>query len=135
MKRTWIGKYYDNNGVSQEDEFPFKIEVLIDSDLSFTGNAWEEEFYSLSQSMIDVRGFINEGHINFIKKYPFRYEVDENDKPFVDKSEAGHEVQYDGYWNNDLKKWEGEWEVSLGIINEKQDSYTEEVIFGKFEMK
>lgn len=135
MKRTWIGKYYDNNGVNQEDEFPFKIEVLIDSDLSFTGNAWEEEFYSLSQSMIDVRGFINEGHINFIKKYPFRYEVDENDKPFVDKSEAGHEVQYDGYWNNDLKKWEGEWEVSLGIINEKQDSYTEEVIFGKFEMK
>lgn len=135
MKRTWIGKYYDNNGVNQEDEFPFKIEVLIDSDLSFTGNAWEEEFYSLSQSMIDVRGFINEGHINFIKKYPFRYEVDENDKPFIDKSEAGHEVQYDGYWNNELKKWEGEWEVSLGIINEKQDSYTEEVIFGKFEMK
>jgi len=135
MKRTWIGKYYDLDEKNQEIESSFRINVEINDDLSFTGSAWEEEFYSLSKSMVDVTGFINEGHINFVKKYPFKYEMDKNAKVFVDKYEPGNEVQYDGYWDNESEKWERQWEIFIGITEEGIDSYTEEVTFGNFEMK
>lgn len=136
MQRTYSGKYFEIDIHGNEIPFPFKMDVILDKRLNFTGTVWAEEFSGLSGKQLSVRGFINDEHISFVKKYPFVYEYDEEGKPFIDESRNGHEVIYDGYWNEPSQKWVGEWEVE----GETQTKFfTNEIIetkvfVGKFEM-
>lgn len=135
MKRSWIGTYTDIGKNGQDEEVSFQIDVDLDNNLNFKGKVWEEKFYSHSQLMIDVKGFINEDHISFIKTYPCLFEIDENYDVVIDTSKKGHDVTYDGYWNVQTKKWEGFWEVKGLSILVREGYYEEEVIIGPFEMK
>ncbi|MCT4561070.1 MAG: hypothetical protein N4A41_06805 [Crocinitomicaceae bacterium] len=135
MKRTWIGNYIDVDKDEKVFEIPFRIDVELAENLSFTGKAWEEEFYELTNMLIDVKGFILDDHISFINTYPCYYGVDGNMDIYVNKNEKGHQVIYDGYWNQDRGIWGGTWEIKMNIVFKTHDYYEEEISQGQFEMR
>lgn len=135
MKRIYQGNYYDIDKEGNESPFQFRIEVDIDEKLSFTGTVWEEEFTGITGKLSTVKGFIDEDHISFVKKYPCTYEYDENGKIIIDESRKGHEVIYDGYWDENTGTWSGEWEVEGETEVFHFYEIKTKVFIGQFEMK
>ena len=135
MKRTYIGKYYDIDQEGNESPFSFRMDVELDSKMNFSGSVWEEEFSELSGKNLSVKGYIDDKHISFVKQYPCLYAYDENGKAIIDTSKQGHEVIYDGYWNDKTGVWIGEWEVEGQTELKGLDDITTEVFIGSFEMK
>ena len=135
MEREYLGSYFDLNEDGTESSFGFRMKIELDAKLNFTGTIWEDEFSRISGKSITVRGFIDDDHISFVKKYPCKYESNENLEVVIDKDKPGHEVIYDGYWNEELENWSGEWEIEGDIelfhINQIKTS----VYIGRFEMK
>jgi hypothetical protein len=135
MERRYLGNYFQIDEDGTESSYGFKIEIELDDNLSFTGTVWEDEFSEISGKLVSVRGFIDGDHISFVKKYPCKYEFDENLEVVLDIDKPGHEVIYDGYWNEELENWTGEWYIQddyeLFLVNQiKTFAY-----FGSFEMK
>lgn len=135
MKRIFTGKYYDIDQQGNESSFSFKMDVELDSKMNFSGIVWEEEFSEISGKNLSVKGFIDDDHISFVKQYPCFYAYDENGKVIIDTSKKGHEVIYDGYWNDNIGVWVGEWEVEGQTELKGLDDITTEVFIGSFEMK
>lgn len=135
MKRSWIGKYVNIGPNGIEEDFPFRIDVVLDNKLNFTGTAWEEEFCTISQLKIDVKGFIDDDHISFIKSYPCLFELDENFNAVIDKTQKGHEVTYNGYWKEETNNWEGFWDIKVESTLISEGNYEDELIIGPFDMK
>lgn len=135
MKKIWIGKYIDIGHKGKDEEFAFRIDAKMDEEMSFSGTVWEEEFSEKSNLHLTVEGFISEDHISFVKYYPCSFESDENFNIIIDKNKKGHEVVYDGYWNDQKEQWEGTWEVKGSIISKGVDYFEEEIITGSFDMK
>lgn len=135
MKITWIGYYIDANEQGEAAEFPFRIDAELDEEYGFSGTVWEDEFYALSQTFVKVQGFIEGDHISFVKTYPFDYGSDEDGKVSIDKTKPGHDVVYDGEWDQTTKSWKGTWEIEIGIV-EKTADY-QDVLYHRdsFEMK
>lgn len=135
MKITWIGKYINIGKRGKDEEFAFRIDADLDKEMCFSGTVWEEEFYENSKLFLSVEGFINEDRISFVKTYPCLFEIDENLNTVIDKNEKGHDVVYDGYWNEKDEKWEGTWEIEGAEISKGTDYYVHEAFIGSFEMK
>lgn len=112
----------------------FKMEVELDDNLNFSGTIWEAEFSSLTEEMPTVKGYIEEDHISFVLNYPLFYARDEKGQVYIYASKEGHEVIYDGYWNNVSKEWVGEWEVEGQTVLEGTGDIFTEVFIGTFEM-
>lgn len=112
----------------------FKMEVELDDNLNFSGTIWEAEFSSLTEEIPTVKGYIEEDHISFVLNYPLFYACDEKGQVYIDASKEGHEVIYDGYWNNVSKEWVGEWEVEGQTVLEGTGDIFTEVFIGTFEM-
>lgn len=110
------------------------MEVEIDEKLCFTGSVSEEEFSGIIGRLLSVKGFIDGDHISFVKQYPCLYEFDENREVIIDESKRGHEVIYDGYWDETKAIWTGEWEVEGETEIFQFDMIKNKVFLGKFEM-
>lgn len=135
MHRVYQGKYYDVNEEGIESPFPFLMEVTCDDKLNFSGTVWDEEFSSITGLKSSVKGYINEDHISFVKQYPCLYSWDETGKVVIDNSKSGHQVIYNGYWNNSEGKWIGEWEVEGETEVFTNEMIKTQVYLGKFEMR
>lgn len=81
----------------------------MDEDNGFSGRVWEEDFYGLSRAFLSVKGFIQDNVISFVLTYPFGFFRDENDKSYIDENEPGHDVVYEGYWEEETDSWKGTW--------------------------
>lgn len=112
---SWKGKYAYEEDFPIEDSFDFELKVQYNEG-SFQGIAIEEEFTKLSGESANVKGFIEEDYISFVKTYPFKFEELEDGTVAVDRSEMGHRVEYDGYFNMELNRWEGHWEIVFDHI-------------------
>jgi hypothetical protein len=134
VKRTYKGKYYDIDHKGDEFQVSFSMVVEFNDKMSFKGSVWEDEFTKLSGKQLVVKGYIDEDHISFVKKYPCYYASDENGKRFIDESKLGHEVIYDGYWDENSRKWIGEWEVEGETTLEGLEGIQTDVYVGSFEM-
>lgn len=135
MEKEYLGNYFEQNEDGKEISVGFKMKLELDKKLNFIGTVWEEEFSGITGKLVSVRGFIDEDHISFVKKYPCKYESNENFEVAIDMDKPGHEVIYDGYWNEELENWSGEWYIQddyeLFLVNQiKTFAY-----FGRFEMK
>lgn len=107
--------------------------VVLDDKMNFTGSVWEEEYSSLSGEKLSVKGYNDSDHISFVKKYPCLYAYDE--QAIFDSSNPGHEVIYDGYWDESTGTWSGEWEVEGQTVLKGLEGSATEVFIGVFEMK
>lgn len=134
MKRIYLGNYFDIDQQGNESPFEFRMEVEIDEKHSFYGTVWEEEFSGITGKLITVKGFIDEDHISFVKKYPCLYSIDQEGKTKIDETKHGHEVIYDGYWNEESGKWHGEWEIEGETEVFHFDKIKTRVYIGAFEM-
>jgi len=110
------------------------MEVEIDSNFSFKGTVWEDEFSIASNKYLIVNGYIDNDHISFVKTYPCLYEFNEEGELVIDESKKGHEVIYDGYWDKDKKYWTGEWEVEGETAPLRFNNIVTELFIGPFEM-
>jgi len=135
VKRIFHGKYFaiDQNG--NESPFEFRMEVELDDEQSFTGTVWEEEFSGITGKGLTVKGFIDENHISFVKQYPCLYDAGENGEIIIDESKHGHEVIYDGHWNEELGSWFGEWEIEVKTELVSFHKFESSLFIGVFEMK
>lgn len=134
MKKTYQGNYFEIDQNGSEVPFVFRMDVEMDEKLSFKGTVWEDEFSGITGKLLTVKGFIDEDHISFVKKYPCSYEFDENGKIIIDESKRGHEVIYDGYWDDENKNWTGEWEVEGETVTLHFNMIKTNVFLGKFEL-
>ncbi|MBL1278832.1 MAG: hypothetical protein COA33_001055 [Fluviicola sp.] len=134
MKRIYQGKFFDIDFNEKEISIGFKMEVEIDSNFSFKGTVWEDEFSIASNKYLIVNGYIDNDHISFVKTYPCLYEFNEEGELVIDESKKGHEVIYDGYWDKDKKYWTGEWEVEGETAPLRFNNIVTELFIGPFEM-
>jgi hypothetical protein len=134
VKRTYQGIYFDIDQDGIERPYGFRMEVEIDEKHSFNGTVWEDEFSGITGKHLSVKGFIDEDHISFVKQYPCLYEYDADGKIIIDESQLGHEVIYDGYWNEEYGNWSGEWEVECETEVFQFDKIKTSVFIGAFEM-
>ena len=117
--QIWEGRFkYDLADYGHEREVEFELHVELQNG-KFEGTAFDPEFAALSNKQIQVKGSIDGDHVNFVTTFPFRYDQDENGKPFINESEKGHDVVYDGYFNPDVNLWTGDWEILEGEISEQ----------------
>lgn len=134
MKRIWVGKYgylYDD---AETEYFPFEINVTLEKG-SFEGTVYEEEFSRTTGDLIAIKGFIDDDFISFVKTFPYGYWKDENNNVIIDENISGHEVIYQGYFDQKKGVWSGEWEIEIEreIIND--NNYNVQIMVGVWEMK
>jgi len=135
-KQTWKGFFTYYEGYE-----PFKKCIQVDFDMqisfdedSFTGICSDSESKHIFEKPADVKGFIDEEKISFIKNYPCLYYKDEDGKIMLDRELKHPEIHYLGYFNENKRNISGTWEM---VVYERKhlDYYLEEVISGEFEMK
>ena len=117
----WKGIFtHDEADYGVQDDVNFELHVKIING-SFEGIATDPEYSKLSNIPVMVNGYLEGDHINFSKIYPYWYGLDENDVLYIDKTKKNHKVDYDGYYNPDLNKWTGYWEVIVdeAMVNSK----------------
>lgn len=136
IQKNWIGEY--GYSFEKESEIFFSFEIFAESNNgSFQGTVFEDEFSGFTGDLVIIKGFIEEDFISFVKTYPYYYATKESGEIVVDKQMKGHEVVYEGYFNNETGEWNGEWEI---LIHEEQDKtvngrYITESIIGPWKMK
>lgn len=133
MKRTWLGKYGYINDDDETGYFTFKMNVEI-IDGSFEGAVYEEEFSGVTNDLVAVKGFITHDFISFVKTYPYYWAIDD-DHFIYDKSAPGHEVVYEGNFDEINGVWRGEWEIELDrkVVDKETDKIS--LLTGVWEMK
>lgn len=134
IKRTWIGKFFDVGENGNEEPIGFRLDVEMAENMTFDGKMWEEEFYPKTKLLIDVKGYIENDHISFVKSYPCLYDIDENNQVVIDLNQKGHEVVYQGEWIESRGVWSGFWEIKGAVVFEARDYYEEIIYQGPFEM-
>jgi hypothetical protein len=135
MKRTYHGNYFSFDFEGNEIPFPFRIEVEIDKNFSFTGTVWEEDYAEVTSELSSVKGFIDNDHISFVKKYPYAFQYNKNRGLIVDGSSYGHEVLYDGYWDENTGSWQGDWEILNESAVFHARKFKSKGRIGRFEMR
>lgn len=133
MKVTWKGFYCYSNELT-DDRFGFEIEADYLNG-SFRGTFTEDEFTSLTGCGGSVSGFIEHRHISFVKKYPFGYDEQADGLILIDEHQEGHEVVYDGYFDEEKGVWEGSWEIVVEEIEINEAEYELIVDTGYWQMK
>lgn len=131
----WTGKLsHDEADYGILDDVNF--ELYVDLKLgSFSGNATDPEYIELCKLPIHVEGFVDGDHISFVKIYPFWYGLDENDVLYLDETKKEHRVEYDGYFDPDVNKWTGHWEVIIDEVQVEFEIYEHVYIGGSWEME
>jgi hypothetical protein len=133
MDITWNGKYGYDDHFDPENTFAFILKV-DDNEGSFHGIALEEEFTGLTGEAASVKGFADGDHISFVKKYPFRFDTQDDGAALIDRQQRGHEVVYDGYFNSETGVWEGTWEIQIDEIKIAPHKYRTSATVGFWQM-
>lgn len=134
MELIWNGKYSYENNFDEANSFGFILKVKYHN-TSFEGIALDEEFTVLTGEHAVIKGFIDNEHISFVKKYPFKFEEQEDGSILIDREKKGHEVIYNGFLNKDIGVWEGEWEILQNEVQISMGKYEEFLITGFWQMK
>jgi hypothetical protein len=72
-------------------------------------------------------------NLTVFSTYAFHY--DKNRELIVDGSSYGHEVLYDGYWDENTGSWQCDWEIlnESGVFHARK--YKSKGRIGRFEMR
>lgn len=134
MKVNWQGFYCYSIEFDETEQYGFTIDAEFLNG-SFHGAFSEDEFTGITGEKGTVKGFIDEHHISFVKKFPFQYDELEDGSLFFDFESEGHEVIYDGVFNQNTGVWEGFWEILVEEVEVNNGEYMQYFDRGAWKMK
>lgn len=135
-KKNWIGKFAYSFEEGDDEFFAFEIVANYENG-SFEGTVYDEVFSGMTGDLAKVKGFIEHDLISFVKIYPYYYVKDLQGKTIIDKNQKGHQVVYQGYFNDETGEWEGEWEIQIYEERDKRvkGGYLTKSLIGPWNMK
>jgi hypothetical protein len=110
---TWVGYYYygaEYGKVLHGEKVKFML-FLTQKNFKFEGTSVDYEGVTSNFETADIRGFIKDDFISFIKKYPVALLFDEKNNPIKDESKPSPEIHYTGNYNQQAKTFSGKWEI------------------------
>ena len=135
-EKNWTGRYGYSFDEGSDDFYAFQITATYNNG-SFEGTLYDEEFSGHTQDLVHVKGFIEGDLISFVTTYPYYFAYKDDGSIIVDKSVKGHNVTYEGYFNERTGSWNGQWEIIVSEKRTKQapEDYKEYFIKGPWEMR
>jgi len=131
----WKGKFsYNPIEYGIVDDVLFEMYVELNGE-NFEGKVYDEEFRELCEELAFVKGEVSETKIHFVVTYPISYSTDENDQVQIDASKKGHDVIYNGTFNPNKGRWEGDWEILEEEPIEGSDDIYQYHSTGEWEME
>lgn len=118
MTEKLIGQY--TYGESYPDDLkgksvPFEIEWTL-TDGVIHGTCLDDEGKNVFDAPSTINGFIDNGIISFIKKYPKFWDIDEKGVTRIYDELPPPEIHYSGVVHEN--RFEGEWEMTVAYILE-----------------
>lgn len=110
MKLSWKGAYEYDYPLEGEGAVSFEMNVDF-SDGKFEGQLTDDEFTSLTGDVCQVEGVLKENHIQFTQTYPYQYDELEDGTLLIDGKASGHQVYYEGSFDQTTDQWEGVWVI------------------------
>ena len=135
-KQTWQGIFSYEEGYSDIQhyyEIPFTMEIEINEG-SFIGTSIDEESKDLFDQPAKVTGFFEDDMVSFVLKYPHSYYRDDQGNICVEEEYEHPDIQYLGFYDEDLKCYAGNWEMVVGQVA-FGSSFLEDFLNGSFEMR
>lgn len=117
LKGIWIG-YYEY-GIGYElpyfgQRVKYQIEITFD-DENIIGTASEEKSEFSVDSDAIIKGYIEDDLIFFVKTYPVKSIINENNK--VESSKGEQFVNHTGYLDRDKKTMYGLWTIEQNYLD------------------
>lgn len=103
------GEAYGHIVEGEEVEFRLFIETLHEG--VFTGRVIDWGGCGADGEVAAVRGYVEEGHISFIKQYEHYHEMDEWGRKWDYDQLNGHKVIYEGQLDEAAHTYYGTWEI------------------------
>ncbi|AXT49495.1 hypothetical protein D1818_01165 [Aquimarina sp. BL5] len=135
-KQKWKGQftYLDGyNTLDQYREVDFMMEIDVNNS-SFVGISRDSESKELFDKPASVKGFFDNDMISFVLKYPYSYYRDDHGTLVVEKEYEHPDIQYIGFYDEDLKEYKGNWEIVVDQEAYGTDNLLE-VVNGGFELR
>jgi hypothetical protein len=118
---TWAGYYYygaDYGEELHEEKVKFML-FLSQKNFKFEGTSVDYEGEISNFEKADIKGFIQNDFISFIKQYPVAILLDDDNNLITDQSKPSPEIHYTGHYNQTTKIFSGKWEM---VIDRESDS-------------
>ncbi|WP_298539514.1 hypothetical protein [uncultured Aquimarina sp.] len=135
-KQKWKGQFTYQDGYSDIDQYReviFEMEIKVDND-SFVGISKDSESKELFDKPASVKGFFDNDMISFVLKYPYSYYRDDDGTLVVEKGYEHPDIQYIGFYDEDLKEYKGNWEIVVDQETYGTDNLLE-VVNGGFQLR
>ena len=138
LNGKWVGFYElgpDYGDKISGEKTAFSVN-LKDNNGEFEGGSSEGNDKSFNKAFI--KGFFDGNMISFIKQYPALILIDNNGKRAVDENSTHPEIEYTGYYDEQLKSFSGDWEMitSSSVKNREGENMIAEEYYlsGKWTM-
>ena len=118
MTEKWIGSYVYGDAYPEAmkgSSIPFVIEWTINDGI-LTGTCVDDETKDYYTQPATIQGFIDNGVISFIKKYPCYCSTDDEGNITLDENRPAAEIHYSGMAVEN--HYEGEWEINMTFVDE-----------------
>ena len=135
IKGDWIGFYTYDKGYNISDRqlrIPFRLTIERGIN-EFVGRIYEESDYGGIDDEILIKGRQNGDEIEFTKHYTLEHFVDENDELNSIESDNPTIVYYKGKFDNEKKKFSGQWEIA-GLREDEDGVFHEDNQTGFWEI-
>lgn len=117
----WIGFYTYGEGYAiTERQLKVPFHMTIKRGINeFVGRVYEEVEYGGIEDEIVIKGRQNGDEIEFTKYYTLEHSLGENDELVSVESDHPTIVYYTGKFNNEEKKFKGQWQITA--LREDED--------------
>jgi len=108
---------------------------LTDTDGDLAGTCMDEETNRVFGAPASIEGFLEDGMISFVKRFPYFFALGDDGSIITDKNRDSHEVMYNGEPLPDQEGFSGKWEIVAEVEDAPFGSTVEHVLSGEWSMK
>jgi hypothetical protein len=122
LSGKWAGEYIYGDVYTNPikgTRVPFEIEITATQGV-IKGNCVDDEFKNHFKSPATIEGSITDNSINFIKRYPCLFTVDEYGDIKLYPKLPSHEIHYSGQFQDG--RFTGNWQFSIPFEDDTEDS-------------
>lgn len=112
MNGDWLGNliYGPGFGELEHEALFFTLQLRENGD-GFSGVARDVDGLGMHSDPAVVHGFVDDGHINFVKRYVTDVPADAHFPAVVAANEKGPEISFTGFWDSERREFSGDWVV------------------------